>query len=66
MPGMNGYELAKEIRATPAFKDLFSAAMTGFGQPADREKAIQAGFDDHVVKPADFPVIEGLLRGRSR
>ncbi|TWT91181.1 hybrid sensor histidine kinase/response regulator [Neorhodopirellula pilleata] len=66
MPGMNGYELAKYIRATPAFSDLYLVAMTGFGQPTDREKAIQAGFDDHVVKPVDFSVIERLLRQRSQ
>lgn len=66
MPDMNGYELAKQIRSSPDSKDVFLVAMTGFGQPTDRGKSIQVGFDDHVVKLVDFAVIERLLRERSR
>ncbi len=65
MPGMNGYELAKHIRANDATKDVHLIAMTGFGQPTDRQRAISAGFDDHIVKPVDFTVIEKLLRSFS-
>ena len=66
MPGMNGYELAKHVRSLPQTKDLLLVAMTGFGQPTDREKALQAGFDDHVVKPVDYAEVERLLRERSQ
>jgi CheY-like chemotaxis protein len=62
MPGMNGYELAKHIRGNEASKHMRMIAMTGFGQPTDRTRAIDAGFDDHVVKPVDYSVIEDVLR----
>lgn len=65
MPGMNGYELAKHIRSTDALKSIFMVAMTGFGQPTDRQKALAAGFDEHVVKPVDFSVIVQLLQSRT-
>ncbi len=65
MPGMNGYELAKYVRGSDTLKSVYMVAMTGFGQPTDREKALAAGFDDHVVKPVDFSVIQQLLRARS-
>ncbi len=53
MPGMTGYELARKIRAAPATADVRLVAMTGYGQLSDREQAIRAGFDEHLVKPVD-------------
>lgn len=61
MPGMSGYDLARTIRATPEWKDVFLVAMTGYGQPEDRERALAAGFDDHLVKPADPGRLQALF-----
>ncbi|ALV06802.1 ATP-binding protein [Roseateles depolymerans] len=53
LPGMSGYELAQHIRAQPAWAQLRLIALTGYGRQEDREQALHAGFDAHVVKPAD-------------
>ena len=60
LPGIDGYEVARRVRAVlgPA---IHLAAMTGYGSPADRERARQAGFDTQVTKPVDIDVIEQLL-----
>jgi two-component system, sensor histidine kinase len=51
---MNGYELAAHLRRDPATDGVFLVAMTGYGQPEDRQRALEAGFDEHLVKPADL------------
>jgi len=51
LPGLDGYEVARRLRAERSSVGL--VALTGYGQPADREKALAAGFDAHVVKPVD-------------
>jgi signal transduction histidine kinase/DNA-binding response OmpR family regulator len=51
LPGLDGYEVARRLRAEGAAVGL--VALTGYGQPGDREKALAAGFDAHVVKPVD-------------
>ena len=61
LPGMSGYEVAKELRALPFGREMVLAALTGFGQPSDREKTARAGFDAHLVKPVDPAVIESFL-----
>lgn len=61
MPGMSGYELARQIRQEPEWSDLVLVAVTGYGQPEDRERALQAGFDYHLVKPAHVKQVEALL-----
>ena len=61
LPGMNGYEVARELRSLPFGRDIVLAALTGFGQPGDREKTAKAGFDAHLVKPVDPSVIESFL-----
>lgn len=53
LPGMSGYELARELRAQPLHQDLFLVAITGWGQASDKLRANQAGFDHHIVKPLD-------------
>jgi CheY-like chemotaxis protein len=65
LPGMNGYELAKRLRAMPQLEGVRLIALTGYGQADDRERAIAAGFDDHLVKPVDLPALEGTLAGGS-
>jgi len=61
LPGMNGFDLAKELRTLPFGRDIVLAALTGYGQPSDREKTARAGFDAHLVKPVDPSVIESFL-----
>jgi len=61
LPGMSGYEVARHLRAMPFGRDMVLAALTGYGQPGDREKTAQAGFDAHLVKPVDPAVIESFL-----
>ena len=52
LPGVDGYEVARRLRAGGR-EDLGLIALTGYGQPADRQAALAAGFDAHVVKPVD-------------
>jgi CheY-like chemotaxis protein/anti-sigma regulatory factor (Ser/Thr protein kinase) len=53
MPGMDGYEVARRLRATKRGRRLRIIAVTGWGQEADRRKAREAGFDVHLVKPVE-------------
>ena len=61
MPGMNGYEVARRIRQEHWGRSVFLVALTGWGQKEDIERAIAAGFDFHMTKPADPERIEQLL-----
>jgi PAS domain S-box-containing protein len=61
LPGMNGYEVARAIRARAELGQPFLAAVTGWGAPEDRRKSKEAGFDEHLTKPVDISVIELLL-----
>ena len=54
MPIMDGYRLATRLRALDDLAGLRLVAVTGFGQPGDRERAMAAGFDRHLVKPVDL------------
>ena len=51
MPGLNGYEACRLIRAQPKGKDVMLIALTGWGQDEDRRRSHDAGFDHHMVKP---------------
>lgn len=61
LPGMDGYELARELRALLAGRKLYIAAITGYGTPDDRQRAMAAGFDAHLTKPAHPFTIINLL-----
>ena len=61
MPGLDGYELAARLRAMPQFRDMLLVAITGWGQEEDRRRALAAGFDAHLTKPADPVAIAALL-----
>ncbi len=63
LPDMTGYELARRLRALPQFATATLVALTGYGQPQDKERAHEAGFDLHVSKPADPQAILALLAG---
>lgn len=62
MPGMTGYELAQRIRQRPDCSKVFLVALTGFGQSSDREKALEAGFHEHMVKPVDIVLLRSLFQ----
>ena len=51
MPVMNGYDVARSLRAHPAWRVVPLIAVTAFSMPGDREKALEVGFDDHLSKP---------------
>jgi two-component system CheB/CheR fusion protein len=61
MPGMDGYEVARELRARPELEGLVLIALTGWGQEEDRQRTRAAGFDHHLLKPVDLAAIQGLL-----
>lgn len=61
MPGMDGYEVARRIRADRRYDALTLVALTGWGQEEDRRRARAAGFDDHLVKPAAPDLLQALL-----
>lgn len=61
MPGMSGYEFAQRVRQDPEWSHLILIALTGYGQPEDSERSRQAGFDYHVVKPADVEQLQHLF-----
>jgi CheY-like chemotaxis protein len=62
LPSLNGYEVARRLRLTGIDAQL--VALTGYGQPEDVQRAKEAGFDAHLVKPVDVEsVLEALDAG---
>jgi PAS domain S-box-containing protein len=61
MPTLDGHETAKQIRKQPWGRNMVLVALTGWGQREDRRRSKDAGFDHHLVKPADPVVVEKLL-----
>jgi CheY-like chemotaxis protein len=61
LPVMNGYMVARTLRALPEFSHVYIAAITGWGQEEDRRKARDAGFDSHFTKPLSPAVLEDVL-----
>jgi DNA-binding response OmpR family regulator len=61
LPGINGFDLARELRADPTTRQAVLIALTGWGQDKDRERTRTAGFDAHVVKPVDPAVIAQMV-----
>jgi two-component system, chemotaxis family, CheB/CheR fusion protein len=61
MPGMDGYEVARRIRAQPWGREATLIALTGWGQDTDRTRSREAGFDSHCVKPLDLQYLFTLL-----
>jgi PAS domain S-box-containing protein len=61
MPGLNGYEVARRLRAIHLGQPLTLIAVTGWGQAEDRKRALAAGFDHHLVKPVDPLAMAKLL-----
>jgi CheY-like chemotaxis protein len=61
MPGIDGYEVARGIRAQPWGRGMTLVALTGWGQESDRSRSRDAGFDSHLVKPVDLDVLIAML-----
>ena len=61
MPGMDGFEVARQVRQRAEFNNIMLIALTGWGQAEDRHRTQAAGFDYHLVKPADITALQSLL-----
>jgi two-component system CheB/CheR fusion protein len=62
LPGMDGYEVARRVRATLSDRKVRLVALTGYGRAVDREAVFAAGFDEHLVKPVDPADLMRVLR----
>lgn len=61
LPGMDGYEVARRLREKTGQKETLLIALSGHGEPDDVQKAKEAGFDHHLVKPADTARLMALI-----
>jgi len=61
MPGMNGYEVARQLRDRHGTGDLTLVALTGWGQEQDRRRSKEAGFDHHLTKPVELATLQAVL-----
>ena len=61
MPEMNGYELARRLRAHPAYKSVPMVAVTGYSMFDDRERSLSAGFNAHLTKPIEPQALLDLI-----
>lgn len=66
LPGIDGYEVARRLRASPAASRMTLIAITGYGQDSDRQRALAAGFDAHLVKPFSYAELVEALQGLKR
>ncbi len=64
LPGLDGYQVARRIRAHPNGRAMVLLALTGYGSLGDHEHSVEAGFDHHLVKPVDVEELERLLDQR--
>ena len=62
MPGLNGYDVCRRLRAEPWGEGLLIVAVTGWGQESDKQRAREAGFDLHLTKPMDLARLSDLLK----
>jgi signal transduction histidine kinase len=61
LPGIDGYAVARALRSAPGGEGLLLVAITGYGRPSDRRRALEAGFDAHLTKPVNPPELAALL-----
>jgi PAS domain S-box-containing protein len=61
MPVMDGYQVARHLRESSEYKTMLLIAVTGYGQPSDRDRALEAGFDFHLTKPVNMDELKRLI-----
>lgn len=61
LPDLSGYEVARTLRKRDDMRDAYLVALTGWGTTADRVHALAAGFDQHLLKPADAATFVGIV-----
>ena len=66
LPRLDGFEVARQLRADPSLRGVLIIAVTGSGREEDRTRALEIGIDHYLVKPADPRFLESLLRQRLR
>jgi two-component system CheB/CheR fusion protein len=66
LPGMDGYAVARALRADPPLRNAYLVALSGYARPEDLERAVDAGFDQHVAKPANLEKLNQLLQEAAR
>ncbi|HSR64489.1 MAG TPA: ATP-binding protein, partial [Xanthomonadaceae bacterium] len=66
MPGRSGYDVATTLRATPGGDAVLLVAVTGWGQPEDRQRTRDAGFDHHLVKPPELASVQAICASLAR
>jgi CheY-like chemotaxis protein len=62
LPDIDGYELARQVRAGPQGESIRLVALTGYGQDSDRARAMQARFDEHLVKPVAIDDLTAVIQ----
>jgi DNA-binding response OmpR family regulator len=62
LPDMSGFEAAEAMRRIAGMEGAALVALTGWGAEQDRQRSSRAGFDHHLTKPADFGMVENLIR----
>jgi CheY-like chemotaxis protein len=61
LPGLNGFEIGKQLRQRPDLQNAVLVAITGYGQESDLKRSFEVGFDHHLVKPVDFQKVLHIL-----
>ena len=61
LPGIDGFDVARAIRADEALRGTFLVALSGYAQPEDRRRSSEAGFDRHIAKPPRLSALEALI-----
>jgi signal transduction histidine kinase len=61
LPGMSGFDFARMVRTDPKLRATPLIALTGYGQPEDRQRSLGAGFDEHLTKPVELGALESVL-----
>ena len=62
MPGLDGFDVARRLRALPALQGVLLIAVTGYGQIQDHVESVLAGIDHHIVKPVNTEVLLKLIK----
>ena len=63
LPDLDGYEVARRLRAAPGGRSIGLVAITGYGQPEDQRRAYEAGFDAHLTKPVAPERLKQVMAG---